>query len=217
MLIHSWSIPAGDTCPGKTEICAQLCYAKTGHFVTSTVQDAHHRNWRQAAAKRFADNMIADIHRTYARVVRIHAAGDFYSVAYTRAWLKIIKACPDVQFYAYTRSWRDHAILPWLKRLAKQPNMALWFSCDRETGAPRDRKIPRAWMMVNDQDLPPYAVDLIFRDQHQTVLKKVVGAIVCPYENGTDIPITCSQCQICFKEQLWEHLFRKKTKNIGAN
>lgn len=35
--------------------------------------------------------------------VRVHDAGDFFSDAYTEAWLSIAREVPDVLFYAYTK------------------------------------------------------------------------------------------------------------------
>lgn len=37
------------------------------------------------------------------RFVRIHDSGDFFSDAYTRAWLRIARARPEVTFYCYTK------------------------------------------------------------------------------------------------------------------
>jgi hypothetical protein len=37
------------------------------------------------------------------KYVRIHDAGDFYSLEYLLLWLEIVKACPNVTFYCYTK------------------------------------------------------------------------------------------------------------------
>lgn len=48
--------------------------------------------------------------------VRIHDSGDFYTVAYFKAWVDIAEQVPDVLFYAYTKEValvkRFEAILP---------------------------------------------------------------------------------------------------------
>jgi hypothetical protein len=97
--------------------------------------------------------MIADLKRQFARVVRVHVAGDFYDEDYTQKWLEVIQELPHVQFFAYTRSWRVSDILPSLIQLAREPNMHLWWSIDRETGgAPFVPGVRVAYMAINDID-----------------------------------------------------------------
>jgi len=46
-----------------------------------------------------------------AEIVRIHVAGDFFNPNYFLAWLDVANECPDVIFYAYTKSltyWVDN-------------------------------------------------------------------------------------------------------------
>jgi hypothetical protein len=50
---------------------------------------------RELSAPRFAGTFI-----------RVHDAGDFFSDAYTLAWRRVMKACPQVTFYAYTKEVR---------------------------------------------------------------------------------------------------------------
>jgi hypothetical protein len=159
------------------------------------------KNYELSLMDGFAEWMIMEVRRTFARVVRIHVSGDFFDARYTRAWLKVIKACPEVTFYAYTRSWTEPKILPVLKLLAKEHNLYLWFSCDREMKAPpRIPRVRRAWLAVNDDDIAPYIVDLVFRDRPFTIQRyDKAGFPVCPHEWGFPQKPTCSQCKKCFK------------------
>lgn len=51
------------------------------------------------------------------KMVRIHVGGDFKTLAYFDAWLRVAAELPDVWFYAYTKS------LPfWVKRINAIPN-----------------------------------------------------------------------------------------------
>jgi hypothetical protein len=49
--------------------------------------------------------MVAELGRTKFRGawVRIHDAGDFFSDAYLQAWLRVCRARPETNFYAYTK------------------------------------------------------------------------------------------------------------------
>jgi hypothetical protein len=52
----------------------------------------------------FIKEMMADIKsKKKIRALRIHDAGDFYSLEYLQAWAAIAYACPHIIFYAYTK------------------------------------------------------------------------------------------------------------------
>lgn len=115
--VYNWTIPALSavlpdgrrvhTCPAAG-VCASLCYARVNSYRFSNVHAAHVRNLARTVDD--LDGWTADMideltARRYrgGKWVRIHDAGDFYSDAYTEAWLAIARATPDVTFYAYTR------------------------------------------------------------------------------------------------------------------
>lgn len=100
--IASFSIPAGKTCPGAGE-CAKGCYAMSGFFLMPSVQKAYEKNWAATKSDTFVQDMSAEIVKTKAKVIRIHASGDFYSLAYLNKWLAIVQTNPSVRFYAYTK------------------------------------------------------------------------------------------------------------------
>jgi len=201
--IWSFSIPAGDTCPGKSEICSERCYAQRGFFVMPSVKASQERNHESTLLGDFVERMTDEIRKNKCNVVRIHVAGDFYSAAYARKWLKIIQACPDVTFFAYTRSWNVPAIFPAIEELAKCKNLRLWFSVDDEMGKPpnKPKGVRLAYMAISINDIPNQnQADLVFRDYgiRGVPQKRVNGVIVCPPENGvTDL--TCEKCGICWQ------------------
>ena len=201
--IYSFNLPAIDTCPGKSAVCIILCYATRRRFKSGNVRAAHSRNLDIAQAAGFAEKMIEEIKRKKPKCVRIHAAGDFFSVRYIKAWIKVIRAFPNITFYAYTRSWVIAQLLPHLKVLASLPNFDMWFSTDRAMGRPLKVKgIRTCYLAVDDEDVPRFKVDLVFREKRNTEIKKYgrYKSQVCPVEQGISrkVKITCDSCRICF-------------------
>lgn len=114
--VWNWSLPAWagrladgrtfNTCP-SAGICAQACYARHGTYTWPVVRAKHQANlmfvlddlpgWETAIV---AELGAAKFHGAW---IRIHDAGDFFSDTYLLAWLRICRARPDVNFYAYTK------------------------------------------------------------------------------------------------------------------
>lgn len=200
--LHTFSLPIIKTCPGRTSLCEKLCYGGRGRFLTRDVQSAYERNYQASLRADFAERLRLEIRYRRPRVVRIHAGGgDFYSIAYLAAWLSVIRTCPEVRFFAYTRSWRALELLPLLKQLAQFKNVRLFFSVDRETGRPirLPKRVRLAWLAETDQDLPPFPVDLVFRNKRRGVRKRLGAVLACPAENGVKghIKMTCERCRLC--------------------
>jgi hypothetical protein len=49
-------------------------------------------------------NKIIKKSKTKQVVIRLHDSGDFYGALYRNKWFDVIKAYPNVKFYAYTKS-----------------------------------------------------------------------------------------------------------------
>lgn len=133
----SFSLLAGDTCPGKTKAC-DGCYATTGRMAMHQYADKRYGKNTAAIiqALKAGDGpqaLTAAVVATNSRTMRIHDSGDFFSPAYVRAWIETCKALPEVKFWAYTRSWRIPAISAVLDELAALPNVAIWRSTDTDT------------------------------------------------------------------------------------
>lgn len=214
--ISQFSLPAGQnfrgaTCPGATELCESLCYAKTVFFMMHEWK--YYVNW--AYVTLFPENFI-EIWKQAALtgVVRMHVGGDFFSPDYVKIWSAIIRARPYTRFYAYTRSWqngrgqiRKEFVEP-LRELSELPNMRLVLSCDAETRVPLRSLVPaaiRAWLARDDQDAPPVPVELVFRDHGgmKSVMATMGGTPVCPIERSpkfkkVDGKITCQTCSWCW-------------------
>lgn len=206
--IHTWSIPALKTCPGKSGICSSVCYATVGRFLGATVQKA--LAWRLAQSKdsNFAARMADEIFRRGALLVRIHVAGDFYSPGYVAKWNEILERSPNTRFYAYTRSWRIPKLKQSLADLALQTNLRLWYSADEETGLPAPSELPKrvkvAWLDTTSPGKQPAkgTTDLTFltRDVRKTPLE-LLPSNACAQEapGGKESGITCANCGVCWR------------------
>jgi len=90
------------TCP-NAGACAKGCYALAGAYRFSNVARAFEERLQATQAPSFETDMIQAIKKAKAERVRIHDSGDFYSEAYLNRWYRIMRALPNVQFYAYTK------------------------------------------------------------------------------------------------------------------
>lgn len=207
-LIFAWSLPARLSCPGATAACILLCYALRGRYRTGSIRDRLVAMFALSKKATFVAAMARAIAHAFARVVRVHVAGDFYDAEYVRKWVAIAQARPATVFYAYTRSWRVPAMLPALAELAALPNFHLWLSEDRDTGASPAIPGTRVAFLVataGDEALVPAYADLVFRDHSHEKLrpgqvKAINGVRVCPFEQAASFRgcVTCSTCRICF-------------------
>ncbi|MGC7097654.1 GP88 family protein [Amycolatopsis lurida] len=115
----NWSLPAlatrlpdgrtQVTCPAA-DACARICYGRNGTYRFPVVKARHQANlmfvlddlpgWERAMTHELSARRFAG------RFIRIHDVGDFSSDAYTKAWLRVMLARPEVTFYAYTKEVR---------------------------------------------------------------------------------------------------------------
>lgn len=195
--VHTWSLPAGASCPGRTPVCEHYCYARRA---LARNQAAFQKRWELSLRPDFVPGMIEAIRKLRCRYFRVHVSGDFYSPEYVLDWVEIARGCRSTKFWAYTRSWRLPAFSEALAELASVRNFSLWYSCDRDS-----RELPKvpprvrwAYMAEDDQDLPPEGCHLVFRVRRKTVQKRQGGVLVCPAENGVT-SLECSTCRLCIE------------------
>ena len=115
--VVNWTIPAFQsktglkTCPNAGQ-CAAGCYARMGAYVWGNVQAAHEAKLELTQNDTFIGMMIAEIESWVSKKsvkhlkLRIHDAGDFYSLEYLTRWFKIMSHFENdsrVSFYAYTK------------------------------------------------------------------------------------------------------------------
>ncbi len=214
---NAFGLPAGTagSCPGATLACEGVCYAArtentykaAGALVRRNFEALQACNGHVPATADLLDTLVADFlaeHRkveartghTMAPVFRIHWDGDFFSVAYAEAWRRIILANPDVQFWAYTRSFLPNVnVIPTLHGLG---NLALYISVD---------KFNEEWAKVILSLYPQVqaaVLDTTFEEGQERV-QFLTGrkAPKCP-ENARKVPLVndegegaCVTCGLC--------------------
>lgn len=203
--VHTWSIPAVTTCPGRTQLCTRCCYANAGRYRTHTMHDKLQANLDASLDRNFEARLVKEIVRRGVYVLRVGVAGDFYSPDYTRKWLRIARRCRRTVFYAYTRSWRLPEYQEVLAELAALSNFYLWFSVDAESGMPATvpEGVRLAFLQVAVDD-DPAGSHLVFRtrDLRHTPLRRLGLVTICPTENAItqSEDKSCTSCRICFSE-----------------
>jgi hypothetical protein len=108
------------------EALCQLCYAEGGNYSTfgTQLRELLVYWWTRemiesGRAEEWVDVMVEAIRRSPFPVereidprtqrpilpMRVHSSGDFFSHAYTAAWIEIVNRLPEVMFWAPTRTW----------------------------------------------------------------------------------------------------------------
>ena len=84
--------------------CLTGCYAQQGRYIMPAVKNAEERRLALTKTPEFVATLAAEIRRRAPRFVRVHDAGDFYSLKYLKDWLAIASWCPRVRFLAYSKA-----------------------------------------------------------------------------------------------------------------
>jgi hypothetical protein len=202
--INLWSLPAGTSCcPGRSAICEHWCYAKTGHFLLPSVKERLKWNLAQTRRGDFVARMVNEINRKGVLVIRIHVSGDFGTAGYAAKWLEIMKQCPQVRYYAYTRSYRVPEIAAVLEQMAQLDCCRLWYSIDAETGVPLHVPVGVRLAYLQVDDDTPELCDLYFRVRRLRKERqpRIGLTLICPHETpqGKERGVTCGSCQYCFR------------------
>ena len=108
-LIWSFSLPSArsDICLGMSDLCRQHCYSRRLEELRRDLLARYEANYQLSLAPNFAQRVRAFLTRRKITVARLHVGGDFASVDYASKWLWVMRRLPEVQFYFYTRAWRD--------------------------------------------------------------------------------------------------------------
>lgn len=143
--------------------------------------------------------MVKEIRRKGVLVLRIYVSGDFYSEQYAGKWLEIMRQCPRVRFYLYTRSWRDPAIAEVLEKMAALRCCRIWYSIDGQTGVPQcvPVGVRLAYLQITE-DEQPVCHDLLFVVKR---LKKHAQRFRLPLlcDHQAEKRENCGECGKCFR------------------
>jgi len=187
----TWSLPRGETCPGKTPLCNDHCYATKGEFAyRKGVLPSRKRNLYSSKQPYFVNEMVKEIkkisHTTGQKYFRIHESGDFYNKQYRDKWYEIIRRCPEIKFLAYTKmcswDWND-----------RPSNLNVFCSIwPDSTQAQKNSQLPKAYCIDKGKgEVPQY--------RHDT------SGLLCPEQTYPDTHpeyhAGCDKCKYCWEKQ----------------
>ena len=133
--------------------------------------------------------------------VRIHEAGDFFSIEQITMWQEIAEQNPDVVFWAYTRSDLVPQLTQALRSLADVGNVHLRASFDPTMSADG--------ITLSRNGLPGAIVVGKKHNGKRSGPERVVGTVNCP-EQTTNGEIGCADCGLCWHAsrptiRFWKH------------
>jgi len=135
----SWSLQAGDTCPGSInpvtkeviEVCAD-CYAKTGFYRMDNVKAPRLSNRKDWKRTDWADDMVAALDNE--RWFRWFDSGDIYTAALAQKIYEVATRTPWCNHWIPSKSYNIPKIRYWLDRLKELPNVSVRFSSPSTNG-----------------------------------------------------------------------------------
>lgn len=219
--VFTYSRPAGNrgllsnvggTCPGSTDECEAVCYAKR---IGGPVLDVYRRN---------EGDDVPEIPRECV-FLRLHVSGDFNTVEYINNWVARLQPRPEVTAWAYTRSWRVPELLPALERLRALSNVQLFASMDSSCADVPPAHWRRAWIQRDGQNEFGFGPEPRLEPLHTTQTSRGIitthwktpgdgRGYTCPEETGHKKD--CLDCGYCFEGRhndvvFLEHTGRKHT------
>lgn len=195
-----------------TEGCG-VCYAQGFRYLSASAK-RHGTAWIYSYLARhqvavLKDVILGEIREALVKArrlglrlaVRIHEAGDFFSIEQIAMWQEIAKQNPDVVFWAYTRSDLQPSLTEALQDLASIDNVHLRASFDPTTSADG--------IVLSRNGLPGAIVVGKKHNGKRTGPERVAGAVNCP-EQTTNGEIGCADCGLCWHEskptiRFWKH------------
>ncbi len=208
--IDSFSIDREYSCRGASRVCREICYGGWNRQAWTLSLIRYLICYTQSLSPHFAEDMIASLEGRHPVAFRIDDVGDLYSIYYIIKWLKIVRARRDIMFFAFTRMWTspEPELVLALRLLAAEPNMTLILSLDKSmpyNRIPRElAHLPRAWLSVNDNDIPPPHLHIapVFRNLRLELppLEDLdhFRAMVCPPETKRGGKKNCRVCEYCW-------------------
>lgn len=213
----------GLTCPGKGD-CFNWCFALSGMTSMPDQMNSYAENLGAAERDDFVERVNKQIKamkatpttlngKTYKKVVRIHAYGDFHTPKYVNKWREITKENPDVFFYAYTKSFYMKPMQSWLEDIhdGKQTNVKIIQSHGSKFDDKINPKYPIAQVYDNEDAIKGHKGkgkeklahcsdnDIVAADpkNHRIAIVKhgntPCAAGFCPYKKTT--ADNCGECQ----------------------
>lgn len=187
---NAFSMLAGSKfgCPGETKAC-ESCYARRGRHHCGQVQKALSNNWmfmkkleRNNSVSKTCKEILKIIPAN-AKIFRIHESSDFHSQWVIGVWEEVIKARPNVNFWAYTRSFHLN-----FTQMTKFPNFMLWASTDQYNLREAKQFVRRFRKSGTKHAYGPWGKG--------TIIPK--NSFICPATNGNmEVSGACEKCILC--------------------
>lgn len=172
--IGIFNLPPEITCPGQTELCKAICYAKKANRLYTNARNNRIHNLECSRSIGFINAILEEIDAESLVLVRIHESGDFYSQAYLNKWIRIAQLRPAVRFLAYTKSY--------MLTFARAPkNMVIFGSVDATTDFARFH-------------LPKRLLSRILEPEEE-----YAGYYICPPVSKTHKHYCGSECMHCWE------------------
>lgn len=209
-ILNSFGLPAGASCPGRTDFCG-ACYGVNAEK-RDNVAKSLRRNLQlllEAEARGGVEALADLLHRSLRpwrtqsaklppehNIFRIHWDGDFFSVSYAEAWVRVMAQHPDTQFWTYTRSFGHPVdVVP---TLVEVENLSLYLSVDSQN-MERAMWVRCAYPSIN------FALCASTHDIARDLVPLERQAVPCP-ENNRTIPLVgedgrgaCVSCGLCVR------------------
>lgn len=190
---------------GIATACRHGCYVTKTQEGRDAIRKRYEKNFQLAQRSDFDKLITGAIQKAGLNFVKLHVSGDFFSIAYISAWIKVVTRCSGVSFWIYTRAWRIREFVPALIELSANPNVQMWFSHDYSTGKPPTiERVRRAWLSYHDE-APDTSSDLVFRasiERKRLVKTEIGGVFVCPHYSGREHPVDCVVCGYCLPTRM---------------
>lgn len=192
--VYTYSRLAGRdwTCPGSSEECEAVCYAKR---IKGVVRDTYEVNSMNDDVPPIPEDC---------RLLRLHISGDFDTKDYILNWYRRIVERPDITVWAYTRSWRVPELLPALELMRALPHVQLIASMDKSTPELPPKGWRRAWIDGDARAGTPMQLRAHHRDSERIRTRNFetldgTMTFICPEE--TKHKRDCESCRYCFDGQ----------------
>jgi hypothetical protein len=89
----------------KCRVQCSKCYSRRSELRFGAVRISREKNYQATLdSKKFIETINDEIKKSKCKYFRWHEGGDFYSQQYIDSCVEIVKANPEIKFYAYTKN-----------------------------------------------------------------------------------------------------------------
>lgn len=133
---HIWSLPAIETCPGRTTVCESHCYGLKHRYRFPVVESKLESNYRASLQPNFASRLGGEINRgSVASPCEYIVSATFMKPYQPRIGLRSCVA-EKVRIFCFdTRTWRIAVIRRSIEAMAKLSNCTATNANDSESGS----------------------------------------------------------------------------------